>query len=69
MITKTLQKSAHPWIEGLGSWACDGCCHVQGPKKKHVVGSICSIDKINDGLSLTSVKKGFWFKQLKDKTT
>lgn len=41
----------------------------ENPRRKHVVGLVCLIDKINDGFSLTRVKKGFWFKELKDKTT
>jgi hypothetical protein len=36
--------------------------------KKKVVGFICLIDKISDELSLTNAKKGFQFKELKDKT-
>ncbi len=39
------------------------------PRKKHVIGLVCSIDKISDELSLTMAKEGFWFKKLKDKTT
>ncbi len=37
-------------------------------KNKYVVGLVCSIDRISDELSLTSVKKGFKFKELKEKT-
>ncbi len=36
--------------------------------KKHVVGLIYSIDKINNELSQTSADKGFKFKDMKAKT-
>jgi hypothetical protein len=41
---------------------------LEDPRKKHVVGLVYSIDKINNELSQTSVDKGFKFKDMKAKT-
>jgi hypothetical protein len=40
---------------------------VEVLKNKQVVGFICSIDNINNELSLISAEKGFKFKELKNK--
>jgi hypothetical protein len=36
-------------------------------KKKQVISFVYSIDRFSDELSLTSAKKGFMFKELKEK--
>jgi hypothetical protein len=59
-------------IQDLKAWAHDlnmVIVMLEDPQKKHLVGLIYSINKITDELAPTLVKKGFFVKIMKDKTS
>jgi len=59
-------------MQDLKVWAHDldmVVVMLKDPQKKQLVGLICSINRINDELAPTLVEKGFFVKNMKDKTS
>jgi hypothetical protein len=58
-------------IQNLKAWAHDldmVIIMLKDPWKKQLAGLVYSINRINDELAPTSVEKGFFVKNMKDKT-